>query len=183
MRRIRLSERDLHKMIRESVRRVIREALDTGDYPIGNYDFIPLNSFEDAQQFARYTSWVICKDPRMFDIYTENSGVMFIVCAREGFENMQPEPNGNPTDEYGTSLLCVGVDVDTNRVDTVTGRYNHENGGNDSIMNETELIDTVGRGFYDAVRNGGLTGPGMGESRIRRAVRESIRRTINRRRY
>jgi len=190
-RTIRLSERGLHRVIKESVRRVIREALDTGDYPTGNYDFIPLNSFEDARQFARYTTWSICKEPRMFDIYSKDSGVMFVVCAREGFESMRPEPNGYPTDEYGTSLLCVGIDVDTYRVDSVTGRYNHENGGNDNIMSETELIDTVGRGFYDAVRNegsifnhdNGEIDSRMGESRIRRAVRESIRKTINRRRY
>lgn len=119
----------------------------TFDTP-SNYEIVRIDSFDDATKFSKYTDWCITHDSYMFDSYTNDGINQFYFCLRNGFEKVDKEPtDGCPLDEYGLSMLAVCVD-ENGRLNTCTCRWNHANGGNDSIMDTTQISKVIGMNFF-----------------------------------
>ena len=85
--------------------------------------------------------------------YTNNGKNRVYVCLRNGWENIPEETTeGNPYDEYGTSMIFVFVNPMGNLV-TSNCRWNHENLGeylNDDVdhaFTKTTLSQTIGMPF------------------------------------
>ena len=117
-----------------------------------NYTVVPINDFEQSSEYGKYTSWCVTHDKNMYDSYTNNGSGRFYFCLHKGFEN-EPmvEGDGCPLDNYGLSMIAVSVTME-GEVNTITCRWNHDNGGNDSIMTIEQLEDTLGRNFYQTFK-------------------------------
>ena len=117
-----------------------------------NYTIVPIDSPEEASKYGKYTSWCVTHDKNMYDSYTNNGSGRFYFCLHKGFEN-EPmvEGDGCPLDNYGLSMIAVSVTME-GEVNTITCRWNHDNGGNDSIMTIEQLEDTLGRNFYQTFK-------------------------------
>ena len=59
--------------------------------------------------------------------------------------------DGCPLDNYGLSMIAVSITME-GEVNTITCRWNHDNGGNDSIMTIEQLEDVIGRNFYQTFK-------------------------------
>lgn len=130
-----------------------RESLSQAEYG-GNSDYtiVPINSFNEARQYGQYTSWCVTHYDNMFDSYTSNGINQFYFCLKNGFENVPKQEGENcPLDEYGLSMIAVSVDAD-GALNTCTCRWNHDNGGNDSIMDTKEISKVIGQNFYDVFK-------------------------------
>lgn len=130
-----------------------RESLSQAEYG-GNSDYtiVPINSFDEARQYSQYTSWCVTHYDNMFDSYTSNGINQFYFCLKNGFENVPKQEGENcPLDEYGLSMIAVSVDVN-GALNTCTCRWNHDNGGNDSIMGTKEISNVIGQNFYDVFK-------------------------------
>ena len=117
-----------------------------------DYRIIPINSFEEAKEYYKYTNpnspWCLTYMEDMFDSYTSNGINQIYFCLRDGFENVEPVKGENcPLDEYGLSMISVIVNENGELV-YCTSRWNHDNGGNDSVMNAKELSQVIGVNFY-----------------------------------
>ena len=130
-----------------------RESLSQVEYGGNNdYTIVPINSFEEARQYGQYTSWCVTHHDNMFDSYTSNGINQFYFCLKNGFENVPKQEGENcPLDEYGLSMIAVSVDVN-GALNTCTCRWNHDNGGNDSIMGTKEISNVIGQNFYDVFK-------------------------------
>ena len=117
-----------------------------------NYTIVPIDNSDEASKYGKYTSWCVTHSSDMYDSYTNNGIGRFYFCLREGFEN-EPAVEGDncPLDNYGLSMIAVSVNFDGS-VNTVTCRWNHDNGGSDNIMNIDELEDLLGRNFYQTFK-------------------------------
>ena len=113
-----------------------------------DYKIVPIDSFEEASEYGRYTSWCVTRDEKMFDKYTSNGLGRFYFCLRNGFQNEPPRvSDGAPLDRYGLSMIAVSVNPNGS-LNTCTCRWNHDNGGNDSIMEVGEIEDLLGVNFF-----------------------------------
>ena len=116
------------------------------------YDIVRIDSFEQAQQYGQYTSWCVTHYENMFDSYTNDGIGQFYFCLRNGFENEKAVKGENcPLDNYGLSMIAVSVD-ENGRLNTCTCRWNHDNGGNDSIMNPKQISEVIGMNFYQTFK-------------------------------
>ena len=107
-----------------------------------NYKIIPINSFNEAQPYGRYTSWCVTHDKGAFVSYTQG-GNRFYFCLREGFQNVEKNNTDAPLNEWGLSMIAVNVDVNGD-LTRVTTRYNHEfNGENNPELETTEQLEKV----------------------------------------
>ena len=113
-----------------------------------NYTIVPIDTPEEASKYGKYTSWCVTHDENMYNSYTNNGSGRFYFCLRKGFEN-EPEVEGDgcPLDNYGLSMIAVSVTME-GEVNTITCRWNHDNGGNDNIMTIEQLENVIGRNFY-----------------------------------
>lgn len=126
-----------------------RQEVNAQNYSQGSdYEIVRIDSFEEASKYGDYTSWCITHNENMFDIYTDDGTCQFYFCLKNGFESVPQEKGENcPLDEYGLSMIAVSVNEDGS-CNTITCRWNHDNGGNDNIMDEEELSRVIGRNFY-----------------------------------
>lgn len=116
------------------------------------YEIVRIDSFEDASKYKTYTSWCVTRDWRMFDSYTSDGMNQFYFCLKRGFENVPEEVGENsPLDEYGLSMIAVCVDGN-GALTTCTCRWNHDNGGNDNIMDTTQISQVIGQNFYNVFK-------------------------------
>ncbi len=117
-----------------------------------NYMIVPIDSPEEASKYGEYTSWCVTHDENMYNSYTHNGSGRFYFCLHKGFEN-EPKVKGEgcPLDNYGLSMIAVSVTME-GEVNTITCRWNHNNGGNDSIMTIEQLEDIIGRNFYQTFK-------------------------------
>jgi hypothetical protein len=119
------------------------------------YKIVKIESFKQANEYSGYTSWCITHEERMFNNYTNYCTNQFYFCLAEGFENV-PQVTGDntPLDEYGLSMLAVCVDSE-GRLATCTCRWNHDNGGNDNILDTRGISELIGRNFYSVFKPNG----------------------------
>ena len=116
------------------------------------YNIVRIDSFEQAQQYGKYTSWCVTHYENMFNSYTNDGIGQFYFCLRNGFENEKAVKGENcPLDNYGLSMIAVSVD-ENGRLNTCTCRWNHDNGGNDSIMNPKQISEVIGMNFYQTFK-------------------------------
>ena len=112
------------------------------------YKIVRIDSYEQASEYGRYTSWCVTHGEKAFSKYTQNGINQFYFCLRQGFENEPKQIGENaPLDDYGLSMIAVCVYPDGD-LKTCTCRWNHDNGGNDNVMNEIEVSKAVGVNFY-----------------------------------
>ena len=113
-----------------------------------NYKIVPINSFEEASRYGNYTSWCVTHDEDMFNSYTSGGLGRFYFCLRNGFQR-EPQQfgDGAPLDSYGLSMIAISINANGS-LNTCTCRWNHDNGGNDSIMDVGEIEDLLGVNFF-----------------------------------
>lgn len=117
-----------------------------------DYTIVPINSFEEASKYGKYTSWCVTHDASMFNSYTHDGIGQFYFCLKRGFESApQQEGEGCPLDEYGLSMVAVSVN-ETGALSTCTCRWNHDNEGNDNIMDTKQISQLIGRNFYEVFK-------------------------------
>jgi hypothetical protein len=120
------------------------------------YQIVPINSFEEAEQYYQYTNpnspWCLTHMKNMFDSYTSDGINQIYFCLSEGFQDVQRKVGeGCPLDEYGLSMLSVIVN-ENGELAYCTTRWNHDNGGNDSAMTAKEISEVVGANFYNVFK-------------------------------
>ena len=117
-----------------------------------DYDIVHIDSFEHASKYSQYVEWCITSDEKMFDKYTSNGVNQFYFCLKHGFGQVKQTKGKNaPLDEYGLSMIAVSVN-ENGVLNTCTCRWNHDNKGNDSVMNAKEISQVVGVNFFDAFK-------------------------------
>ena len=116
-----------------------------------NYNIVKIDNFEEANKYSGYCKWCITKDAVAFDNYGGDIN-QFYFCFRNGFENEEAiVGNGCPLDSYGLSMIAVSIRPDGS-INTCTCRWNHDNGGNDNIMNDEQLSKILGINIYDVLK-------------------------------
>ena len=114
-----------------------------------NYKIVPIPDFNSSKKYSQYTTWCVTKTEENYDAYTNDGLGIFYFCLKDGFENVPKKMGQNtPLDEYGLSMIAVSVNPDGS-LNTCTCRWNHDNNGNDSIMDTKEISNTIGANFYD----------------------------------
>lgn len=112
------------------------------------YKIVNIDSFEDAEEYGKYTDWCVTHYDDMYDNYTHGGMGRFYFCLKNGFESVPMEVGeGCPLDEYGLSMIAVSVEADGS-CNTITCRWNHEHGGGDHVMSPQELSNIIGMNFY-----------------------------------
>lgn len=113
-----------------------------------DYEIVKIPNFDAAKEYGVDTSWCVTHSEEMFDNYTGNGIGLFYFCLRDGYKDVPKEKGeGCPLDEYGKSMIAVSVN-DDGSLNTCTCRWNHDNGGNDSIMTTEQISDLLGIDFY-----------------------------------
>ena len=116
------------------------------------YTIMPINSYEEATKYAKYNEWCVTYSEQMFDDKTCNGAGRFYFCLRNGFENVPKKVGPNaPLDEYGLSMIAVSVTME-GEPNSITCRWNHDNGGSDSVMDDEQLSDLLGVNFYNVFK-------------------------------
>ena len=117
-----------------------------------DYEIVRIDSFEQASEYGRYTSWCVTHDRKMFDSYTSDGINQFYFCLKHGFEGVEERASeGCPLDEYGLSMIAVSVN-ENGMLNTCTCRWNHDNGGDDNVMNTKELSQVIGMNFFEVFK-------------------------------
>lgn len=112
------------------------------------YKIVPIPTFEKANEYSKYTTWCVTQKRDAFKLYTNSGEGMFYFLLKDGFENIPKEQGSNcPLDEYGLSMIAVSFRQDGS-VNTVTCRWNHDNGGNDNVMSPAQLSKLIGADIY-----------------------------------
>ena len=116
------------------------------------YTIVPINSYEEATKYAKYNDWCVTYSEDMFDDKTCNGAGRFYFCLRNGFENVPKKVGPNsPLDAYGLSMIAVSITME-GEPNSITCRWNHDNGGSDSVMDDEQLSDLLGVNFYSVFK-------------------------------
>ena len=117
-----------------------------------NYTIVPINSYEEATKYAKYNEWCVTYSEEMFDDKTCHGAGRFYFCLRNGFENVPKKVGPNaPLDAYGLSMIAVSITME-GEPNSITCRWNHDNGGSDSVMDDEQLSDLLGVNFYNVFK-------------------------------
>ena len=140
------SPNDLHEMFREASKQLGLDDRKRSNNQVFNggrqYRIIPINSYEEAAPYGKYTSWCVTHGKDAFDSYTQG-GNRFYFCLKDGFENVPKDDAGAPLNEWGLSMIAVNIDMNGDLTRTTT-RYNHDfNGENNPELETTEQLEKV----------------------------------------
>ena len=116
-----------------------------------NYTCVKIKKQDELKKYSVYTSWCITSDKDMYKEYTKNGWNQFFVFLQNGFDKLdKPSDSDHPNakDKYGLSMIAVSV-TSKGLLNTCTGRWNHDYGGNDSLLNAKELSDVLKIRFTD----------------------------------
>ena len=117
-----------------------------------NYTIVPINSYEEATKYAKYNEWCVTYSEKMFDDKTCNGAGRFYFCLQNWFENVPKKVGPNaPLDEYGLSMIAVSVTME-GEPNSITCRWNHDNGGSDNVMDDEQLSELLGVNFYSVFK-------------------------------
>jgi hypothetical protein len=133
-----------------------KEEISKMKFGVSDYDIVKINSYKDAKKYYKYTNpssrWCLTHMEDMFDNYTCNGTNQVYFCLRKGFEDIKPIVGENaPLDDYGLSMLSIIINVE-GELAYCTCRWNHDNGGNDSVMNAPEISKVVNVDFYETFK-------------------------------
>ena len=116
------------------------------------YTIVPINSYKEATKYAKYNEWCVTYSEDMFNDKTCNGAGRFYFCLQNGFENVPKKVGPNaPLDEYGLSMIAVSITME-GEPNSITCRWNHDNGGSDSVMDDEQLSDLLGVNFYNVFK-------------------------------
>ena len=116
------------------------------------YTIVPIDTPEEAQKYGDYVDWCVTQDEGAYNSYTNEGLGRFYFCLRNGFKKVKRVPGpGCPLDDYGLSMIAVSV-RDDGSVNTITCRWNHDEGGNDNVMEPEQLENIIGRNFYQTFK-------------------------------
>jgi len=116
------------------------------------YQIVKINSYEEAEEYAWYVDWCVTHDVEMYNSYTNCGECIFYFCLRDDYEDIEEIQGENcPLDDYGLSMIAVSIHPDGS-CNTITCRWNHSNGGNDSIMTPKQLSQIINRNFYQTFK-------------------------------
>ena len=116
------------------------------------YTIVPINSFEEATKYAKYNEWCVTYSEDMFDDKTCYGAGRFYFCLRNGFENVPKKVGPNaPLDAYGLSMIAVSITME-GEPNSITCRWNHDNGGSDTVMDDEQLSELLGVNFYSVFK-------------------------------
>ena len=116
------------------------------------YTIVPINSYEEATKYAKYNEWCVTYSEDMFDDKTCHGAGRFYFCLQNGFENVPKKVGPNtPLDAYGLSMIAVSITME-GEPNSITCRWNHDNGGSDSVMDDEQLSDLLGVNFYSVFK-------------------------------
>ena len=142
----------------EEIEQQNRNDVNSKTYENKGYEIVPINSFEEAQEYSKYTDigekyhWCLTYRENMWNSYTKEGINQVYFCLKNGFENIEPHPTGDPMDEYGLSMISVIVDGN-GRLAHCTLRWNHGNNAKgDDALTVQELSDIVGVNFYETFK-------------------------------
>jgi len=133
------------------------EQANSVDPSNSDYDIIEVRDYETAHYYGNYScsSSKLCytqSDRTWGDYKGEKGENRCYLCLRRGWEDI-PEvaTEGNPYDEYGTSMIFVFINPEGN-ISTSNCRWNHKNtgkyiGGVDNAFTKSLLARTVGVPF------------------------------------
>ena len=109
-----------------------------------DYKIVPISTFDKANEYSYYTNWCVTQDKSAFNRYTDGRKGIFYFLLKRDFKNVPKEIGPNcPLDEYGLSMIAVSFREDGS-VNTITCRWNHDYGGNDSIMTPEQVSKLIG---------------------------------------
>ena len=130
-----------------------KSELDSMNFTINNdYEIVRIDSFEEAHKYKKYTSWCVCGAEENYDRYTNGGSGIFYFCLKKGFQKVPKKiGEGTPLDEYGLSMIATSVNED-GTCNTITCRWNHDNGGNDHIMTPKELSQIIGTNYFQVFK-------------------------------
>ena len=117
-----------------------------------DYTIVPINSYKEATKYAKYNEWSVTYSEDMFDDKTCHGAGRFYFCLRNGFENVPKKVGPNaPLDEYGLSMIAVSITME-GEPNSITCRWNHDNGGSDNVMDDEQLSELLGVNFYNVFK-------------------------------
>ena len=130
-----------------------KSELDSMNFTINNdYEIVRIDSFEEAHKYKKYTSWCVCDAKENYDSYTNGGSGIFYFCLKKGFQKVPKKiGEGTPLDKYGLSMIATSVNED-GTCNTITCRWNHDNGGNDHIMTTKELSQIIGANYFQVFK-------------------------------
>lgn len=132
-----------------------KQELDTLEYNGSDYTIVKIPDFETASQYGDYNEWCVANYEEMYNKYTCGGLGLFYFCLKDGFEDVEAvKGEGCPLDEYGLSMIAVSVNADGSP-NTITCRWNHDNGANDNVMTPKELSELIGQNFYKVFQSYG----------------------------
>jgi hypothetical protein len=133
-----------------------KEEINRMKFDVSDYEIVKIDSFSDAKKYYKYTNpysrWCLTYMENMFDSYSCDGINQIYFCLKNGFEDIKPIVGENvPLDEYGLSMLSIIVNEEGELVHC-TSRWNHDNGGNDSVMDAVEISKVVNVDFYETFK-------------------------------
>ena len=144
------------KKVRENnVEREKRE-ISKIKFGVSEYDIVKIDSFSDAKKYYTYTNpssrWCLTHKEGQYNSYTCDGINQIYFCLKNGFEDVKPISGENtPLDDYGLSMLSIIVN-ENGELAYCTCRWNHANGGNDSVMDAVEISKVVNVDFYEVFK-------------------------------
>ena len=137
---------ELHEMFREASKQLGINDRERSNNQVFNggsqYRIVPINSYEEAKPYGKYTSWCVTHGKDAFKTYTQG-GNRFYFCLKDGFEDVPKDDDGAPLNEWGLSMIAVNIDMNGDLTRTTT-RYNHDfNGENNPELETTEQLEKV----------------------------------------
>ena len=144
------------KQTRENNIKKEKQEINRMKFGVSDYEIIKIDSFNDAKKYYKYTNphsrWCLTFMKDMYDSYTCDSMNQIYFCLKNGFKNIKPIVSENaPLDKYGLSMLSIIVN-EYGELAYCTCRWNHDNDGNDSIMNAVEISEIVNVNFYETFK-------------------------------
>ena len=126
-----------------------------------DYDVVEVPDFQTANFYGNKSCSVskLCytQNEHTWNEYTKNGINKVYVCLKHGWENIPEEVGeGNPYDEYGTSMIFVFIDPEGN-ITTSNCRWNHRTEGEyegsvDHAFTKTTLCETIGKRFVETFK-------------------------------
>lgn len=125
-------------------------------FNVSDYEIVKIDSFSDAKKYYKYTNpgsrWCLTHMENMFNSYTCDGLNQIYFCLKNGFEDIKPIVGENaPLDDYGLSMLSIIVNEE-GELSYCTCRWNHDNGGSDSVMDAVEISKVVNVDFYETFK-------------------------------
>ena len=121
-----------------------------------DYEIVKIDSYNDAKNYYKYTNpnsrWCLTYMENMYNSYTCDVINQIYFCLKNGFEDIKPVVGENaPLDEYGLSMISIIVNEDE-ELAYCTCRWNHDNEGTDSVMDEIEVSKVVNVDFFETFK-------------------------------